>query len=363
VKIAIDATPLLVRSAGVKNYLYYWITHLRRQAGRDTIVTFPRLKGLGRLDHNHSLAGEARTWASLAALALSNYTPLRAVDWMTRGADVFHATVLVQRPPRRCCLTATIHDMTAWMLPELHPNANRRAERNFAALARAARGLIAVSQCTKDDAVRVLGLAPEKITVIHSGIADSFFHVTARDIATVRSRHKLKRPFVLFVGTIEPRKNLDVLIGAFGSLPPSIREEYELVVAGPMGWASPETRARLAGARYLGYVPETDLAPLTAAASLFVYPSLYEGFGFPVAQAMAAGVPVLTSNAGSLPEIAGDAAELVDPRSPGAVRDALTRLLLAPETLARMAARGRERAAQYRWSACAAASLDFFRNL
>jgi alpha-1,3-rhamnosyl/mannosyltransferase len=179
----------------------------------------------------------------------------------------------------------------------------------------------------------------------------------------VRSRHKLKRPFALFVGTIEPRKNLDVLIGAFSSLPPSIREEYELVIAGPMGWASPETRARLAGARYLGYVPEADLAPLTAAASLFVYPSLYEGFGFPVAQAMAAGVPVLTSNVSSLPEIAGDAAELVDPRSPVEIRNALTRLLLAPETLARMAARGRERAARYQWSACAAASIEFFRNL
>src|SRR3954451_14581309 len=90
VQIAIDATPLLVRSAGVKNYLYHWITHLRRQAGRDTIRTFPDLGPLATLDHNASVAGKLRTWTGLASLALTNYTPLRPVEWMTRGADVFH---------------------------------------------------------------------------------------------------------------------------------------------------------------------------------------------------------------------------------------------------------------------------------
>src|SRR5262249_28755324 len=149
----------------------------------------------------------------------------------------------------------------------------------------------------------------------------------------------------------------------FAALSPSLRRAYELVVAGPMGWAGPETRARLAGVRYLGYVPEADIAPLTAAAALFVYPSLYEGFGFPVAQAMDARAPVLTSNVSSLAEIAGDAAVLVDPRSSRELREALARLLSAPELLAPMAARGRERAARFRWSACAEASLDFFRKL
>jgi glycosyltransferase involved in cell wall biosynthesis len=363
VNIAIDATPLLVRSAGVKNYLYHWIAHLRRQAGRDSIRTFPPLRAPGALDHNASAAGPLRTWASLGALALSNYTPLRAVEWMTRGADVFHATVLTQRPPRRTRLTATIHDMTAWTMPEAHSPANRRAEKNFAVLARAADRLIAVSQCTKDDAVRVLGLNPDRITVIHSGVADAFFDVPAEAAEAVRDRYGLARPFVLCIGTIEPRKNVDVLIEAFQSLPKSIREEHELVFAGPMGWATPETRARLASARYLGYVPEQDLPALTAAATVFAYPSLYEGFGFPVAQAMAAGVAVLASNVSALPEIVGDAALLVAPRSPGEIRDALQRLLLSPDLRRDLVRRGLERAARYRWSTCAEKSLDFFRNL
>ena len=176
--------------------------------------------------------------------------------------------------------------------------------------------------------------------MIHSGVPDAFFDPDAAAVERVRERYGLRRPFVLFVGTIEPRKNLDLLIGAYQDLPASTREAFELVIAGPSGWAAPETKARLRSARYLGYVPEPDLAPLTAAATVFAYPSLYEGFGFPVAQAMAAGVPVVTSNVSSLPEIAGDAALLVDPRSQAELRDALGRLLDSPERRAEMAAAG-----------------------
>lgn len=359
-KIAIDATPLLVRSAGVKNYLYHWITHLRRQAGRDTIGTFPHLARIGALDHEGSVAGRLRTWSGLGMLAAANYTPLPVMDWASRAADVFHASVLVRRPPRRARLTATIHDMTVWTMPELHPASNRRAEASFAELARRADRLIAVSQCTKDDAVRVLGLAPEKITVIHSGVAEAFFDSGPAD---VRARYGLGRPFVLYVGTIEPRKNIDVLVDAFDALPRDVRESHELVIAGPMGWASAETRAKLGRARYLGYVPETDLAPLTAAATAFAYPSLYEGFGFPVAQAMAARVAVVTSNLSSLPEVAGDGALLVDPRSAGELRDALGRLLLSEDLRREVGARGRRRAEGFRWEVCAARSLEFFRGI
>ena len=141
--------------------------------------------------------------------------------------------------------------------------------------------------------------------MIHSGVPEAFFDPDAAAVERVRGRYGLQRPFVLFVGTIEPRKNLDVLMSAYEELPASTREAFELVIAGPSGWAAAETKARLRTVRYLGYVPEPDLAPLTAGATVFAYPSLYEGFGFPVAQAMAAGVPVITSNISSLPEIAG----------------------------------------------------------
>jgi glycosyltransferase involved in cell wall biosynthesis len=248
-------------------------------------------------------------------------------------------------------------------MPDLHPHGNRMADEHFAHIARRADALIAVSDCTRADAVRVLKLDPAKVTVIHSGVADSFFDPPAAAVESVRRRYSLARPFVLFTGTIEPRKNLETLFDAFESLSASTRAEFDLVIAGPLGWAPDSTRARLARFRYLGYVPEPDLAPLTAAATVFAYPSLYEGFGFPVAQAMAASVPVITSNVSSLPEVAGDAALLVDPRSVDGLRAALERLLTSSELRARLSTLARRRANAFRWSACADKSLVFFRKV
>ena len=362
-RVIIDAAPLLVRSAGVKNYLYYWIEALRRTAGGEAIRTFPALPRLGPLAHDRSIAGFCRSTYTLAALAAANYTPLPVLDGIARGADLFHASSLTQRPPKRPRLTTTVHDLTSRLMPELHPAANRRADRNHAELLRRADRIIAVSECTRCDAIRVLGLAPEKIVVIHSGVADPFFAVSAADLAAVRARYNLTRPFVLSVGTIEPRKNIDGLLDAFEALPAALREEFDLVIAGPLGWASGATAERVKRVRYLGYVAEPDLAPLTAAATVFAYPSLYEGFGFPVAQAMAAGVPVITSNISSLPEIAGDAALLVDPRSLAELRDGLARLLLSPDLRAELASRGGARAAAFRWDICAEKSIQFFREV
>jgi glycosyltransferase involved in cell wall biosynthesis len=364
-QVVIDAVPLLVRSAGVKNYLYYWIQHLRQAAGADTIRTFPSLGELGPLTHQRSVAGWWPTFSGLASLALANHAGIPAGGRGMRGADIFHISSLLRNPPRQGRLTATIHDMTCWLMPELHPEANRRADRNFAGILKRADAVIAVSQSTKDDSVRVLGLAPEKITVIHSGVSDAFFDVPTDAMWRVKERYRLGRPYVLFIGTIEPRKNIDTLLDAYTSLELSLQVEFELVIAGASGWAPRATMARLStkGIRYLGYVPEPDLAPLTAAASAFAYPSLYEGFGFPVAQAMAAGVPVITSNVSSLPEVTGNAALLVDPRSTWELRNALTRLLSSPDLRAELGERGRCHARGFRWDVCAAKSLSFFKGV
>jgi alpha-1,3-rhamnosyl/mannosyltransferase len=365
-RVAIDATPLLVRSAGVKNYLYYWIGHLRRIAGPDAIRTFPRVDFSRPLNHDASAAGPLRTFFGLGALAMSNYAAAPVLDYAARGCDVFHSTNLVRRPPRGPRLTSTIHDMTSWLMPELHSSATRRADRAAADLLRRAHSLIAVSESTRRDAVRILGIPPESIRVIYSGVPAEFFDVRPAGIDEVRRRYALTRPFVFALGTIEPRKNISTLLEAFEALPPSLREHFELVLAGPMGWASRETAARIRGSgdvRYLGYVPETDLAPLTAAASIFAYPSLYEGFGFPLAQAMAAGIPSVTSNVSSMPEIAGDAALLIDPLSPAELRDALERLMLSPNLRAELGAKARLQAGRFRWERTAAQSLRFFEEV
>src|SRR5208283_4773268 len=149
------------------------------------------------------------------------------------------------------------------------------------------------------------------------------------------------RPYALYVGTIEPRKNLDTLLDAWALLKPSLRGEFDLLVAGPRGWSFDATFARIEReATYLGYVPEADLPGLTAGATAFVYPSLYEGFGFPVAQAMAAGAPVITSNNSCLPEIVAGAAILLDPRSASEIAAALTRLFESESPRMELRARG-----------------------
>jgi alpha-1,3-rhamnosyl/mannosyltransferase len=362
-KVLIDTFPLLVRSAGVKNYLYHWVAALQRTAPADAIATLPATGNGAELNHDGSAVGAWATYTNLAALALANHTNLPLLDRLAAKADIFHVSSLVRNPPRRPLLTATLHDLTTWTMPELHLAANRRADDQLADNLRRADGIIAVSETTRQDAIRLLHIAPEKLVTIHSGVAEAFFDVPAGAVADVRARYRLKRAFILFVGTIEPRKNLGGLVSAYRALAASLKEEFELVVAGPMGWADAETERLVRSVRYLGYVPEGDIAALTAAAAVFAYPSLYEGFGFPVAQAMAAGVPVITSNVSALPEIAGDAAELVDPRSPTDLREALKRVLLDPGLRAAMSRRGKVRAENFRWEACAAKSWRFFEEV
>ena len=367
-RVCIDATPLLLRSAGVKNYLYYWILHLRKLAGEDSILTFPHGMRMGSLNHEGSVAGLRSTLGGLAWLHAANYSGLPVLNWLGRRVDVFHASQQLRNPPRNTRLTATLHDLTCWLMPEMHTPANVAAAKQFAEkVLRRADGLIAISECTRSDAVRILGLRPEKIEVVYPGVAEAFFQTTPATIQAAQEKYGLARPYILFVGTVEPRKNLAVLLDAYQQLSRGVREEFELVVAGPVGWAERSLIERLrsgaGGVRYLGYVPETALPGLTAGATVFVYPSLYEGFGFPVAQAMAAGVPVVTSNISSLPEITGGAALLVDPRSVADLGAAIERAVGSPALRADLTRRGSIKAREYGWETCATTALGFFQKL
>src|SRR5260370_33246635 len=297
-RILIDATSLLLRSAGVKTYTYHWIQHLCQQAGNEQILTFPRFDRLNAINHERSMLGPAQTYYQFGRVYLAN-SGLPILNWMTKNVDVFHVSNQIRNPPRNVKITATIHDLTGRLMPELHTAANIRADESFAenVLKRAGR-LIAVSENTRADAARLLGLDPERIDVIYSGVPEVYFGAKPRPT---------ERPYVLFLGTIDPRKNIDTLLDAWQGL--RLRNDFDLVIAGASGWSSGKTLARLASrppeVRYLGYVPEDELPGLTAGATAFVYPSLYESFRFPVAQAMAAGVPVITSNNSCLPHIPG----------------------------------------------------------
>jgi alpha-1,3-rhamnosyl/mannosyltransferase len=208
--------------------------------------------------------------------------------------------------------------------------------------ARRADVFAAISQATADDLAAHFPRTASKTVVTPLAADEHFFTAESGD---VRERLGLRRPYVLAVGTLEPRKNLPALIEAFIGLP---EDSHDLVLVGALGWDTGETQAAIARhpdrIRALGHVPDGDLASLYAGAALFAYPSLYEGFGLPVLEAMAAGAPVLTSNISSLPEVAGDAAILVDPHSVDAIREGLLRGLSDPPR------GGRERARTFSWA-------------
>ncbi len=363
IRITIDALPLLFRSAGVKNYLYYWIQHLQQEPGAD-VRLFPLPVADATLDHRRTLAGRVPTFFRLGLFFWMNRLPAGFSQPWFPATDIFHSTRILH-PPRRAKLTSTIHDLTCWILPDTHLPANVAFEQRFAQLIwKRADGLIAVSESSRNDAVRLLGIPAEKIQVIYPGIPESYFSIGPSDVAQVRAELGRERPYLLYVGTVEPRKNVDLLLDAYGELAGSIASEFDLVIVGSQGWASQATMRRLKSppprVRYLGYVPESSLPALFAGATAFVYPSLYEGFGFPVAQAMAAGVPVITSGVSSLPEITAGAALLIDPRSRVELRDAMQSLLTSATLRARLSDLGRIQARKFSWPAAAAQSLQFF---
>lgn len=359
--LMIDATPLLLASAGVKSVLYHWIRALQDLPANDQVHVYPPMPDVGNLRHDRSVAGRWATLRGIFMTVANQQLGAAFPERHARGMDVFHCSNQVRTPPRRVKLTATVHDLTCWRLPEVHTAANIKADHLHAErVLQVADGLISVSENSRRDAIEILGIPEERITTIHNGVAEPYFNAPAPP--------HTPKPYVLHTGTIEPRKNIDRLLDAWLLLPTSVREAYDLVLAGPAGWAAPATVARLRsappGIRWLGYVPEADMPALTRGAALCVYPSLYEGFGLPVAQAMACGVACLTSNNSSLPEVAGDGGRLVDPHSVAEIRSALLELLDNAELRATLGRAGRARAeANYHWRTAAEKSLEFFRRV
>jgi alpha-1,3-rhamnosyl/mannosyltransferase len=364
--ICIDCSPLLVRSAGVKTWLYHWLRALR--ALHPEHIRTLLEPASEKLDH----AGGLRLHGlQLAKLQTLNVLPAGVLDYLTSDAGVFHASNLLRTVPRPPRLSTTLHDLTAWIVPECHRPEQVAGDMAFAdRILKRADGILAVSENTKRDAVRILGLKPEKIRVVYPGAAPEYFSVTKEAASRAANNYNLTRPYFLFAGTIEPRKNIDTLLTAWMQLPSSFRQEASLAILGMPGWKSAETLRRLtqltrepSGVRYLGYVPESLVPGLTAGAQALIYPSYHEGFGIPVAQAMAAGCPVITSNVSSLPEITGGAALLIDPHSPAEIGSAIQRVRESTELSQRLSSAGLERARLFTWERAARESFEYFSEL
>lgn len=250
----------------------------------------------------------------------------------------------------------TMHDMTAYVLPHMHTRLKGAYMRFFIRRAlRQADHLIFISQSALDECRRWFGLPIPDATVVHHGKSDAFHpDGSAQEFADVRARYHLPEQYLLYLGTLEPRKNVPLLLRAFAEFARR-HPEARLVIAGKKGWYFDEifhtAEALHLGDRILftGYIDEADKPALIRGALLFVYPSLYEGFGIPVLEAMASGVPTIAGDRTSIPEIAGDGALLINPESLTDLLDGLELLYSNPDARTRLVAKGLEQAAKFSW--------------
>jgi glycosyltransferase involved in cell wall biosynthesis len=353
VRIGIDARKL--HDFGIGTYIRNLLTHLSRLDHDTEYVIFARPNDAAALD---ALGPNFRAVAETSG----NYslTEQLKIPLALRRERVtlFHAPHYVLPPLVTCRSVVTIHDCIHLMFPQYLPNrmALSYARASIATAARRADRIITVSDSSKHDILRFVNVDPSKIEVIHNAFDERFaVKPPEAQVARVRERYQLQDEFVLYAGNVKPHKNLERLIDAFHLVRMRGLDHLKLVLIGDE--ISRYTSLRRAVhrhqlhkyVRFLGYLPEDTLTVMYRLASVFVFPSLYEGFGLPPLEAMASGTPVVTSNVSSLPEVAGDAAILVNPYEPESIADGIFRVLTDGPTRDDLRRRGLERSRQFSW--------------
>ncbi|HEX4953573.1 MAG TPA: glycosyltransferase family 1 protein [Thermoanaerobaculia bacterium] len=358
-RIGIDASKALGRPDGIASYTAGLVRALARVAPEQEVRLYGLLTPLDA-EGVRARLGELPPSFEVA----STRQPLPG------EVEVFHGPAYALPAAETSPAVLTLHDLSFLSHPHCHTLDNRLhcLKGLTRALARGAK-LVAVSEATRRDAVARLALAEDAIAVVPPAAHELFHPMPAAEARRTAARLGLgEEPYVLAVGVLEPRKNLRRLVAAFGALPEAVRERHLLAVAGPTGWLAEDPRswpevAALGGrVRFLGEVAAQDLPALYAAAAVFAYPSLAEGFGLPVLEAMCCGAPVLTSEVSSLPEVVGEAGLLVDPLEPSSIRAGLAALLADPQRRQALAAAGLERAGRFSWEASARAMLHLYRT-
>jgi glycosyltransferase involved in cell wall biosynthesis len=353
VRIGIDARKL--HDFGIGTYIRNLLRHLARLDGQTDFVI------LCRPEDRDALAAVGENFRPVPETS-GNYSIAEqfTIPWALKreAVTLFHAPHYVLPPLVRCRSVVTIHDCIHLMFPQYLPNrmAFSYAKWSISQATKCATRVMTVSESSKRDILRFVDIEPDKIDVIYNAYDERFaVEPLEDDVVRVRERYQLHDEFVLYAGNVKPHKNLERLIEAFHLVRTRGLDRLKLVLIGDE--ISKYTALRRAVhqhqlhkyVRFLGFVPEQTLAVMYRLAGIFVFPSLYEGFGLPPLEAMASGTPVVTSNVSSLPEVAGDAAILVDPYDPQAIADGIYSVLTDERLRREMVHKGIARAGQSSW--------------
>jgi len=366
-KIAFDAYHALFQSGGIARYARGLISAIAKIQKNDDLVLFynrfcetgkpwkpsygnPRIKQA--LVPRRLLQGVWETF---------KWPP---VEFFCGSIDVFHGLHFVLPPVRSAHRVLTVHDLTYLKFPEYFLNRDlnecgykRELPRSLAL----ADAVVAVSQKTREDLIEILKIPPGKVSVIHEGVDSHFFkHMAGKEAKKIRALYDLAPPYMVFlVGTPEPRKNLVKTVMAARQAAPHLT----LVLIGPQKPLKLLLNGDIHNIKFTGIVHEEHLPALLSGAQMSLYPSLYEGFGLPVLESMACGVPVITSSRGALPEVAGDAALLVNPESLASIAGAISELIDDDVLQNRLKVAGRKRATEFTWQKTAEATLSLYRKI
>jgi len=377
-RIGIDYTAAIRQGAGIGRYVRQLVQAVTTLDAQDEFVLVAAAGGAPNA--RSALCAASKPNVKIRALPTSDrqmnvlWHRLRLplpIECITGSLDIFHSPDFTLPPVRNARTLLTVHDLSFMRIPACSdPKLLKYLMRVVPASARRANVVLADSECTRADVIEMLGVDPSRVQVVYAGVDDSFQRVTEpRVLDEVRSRYRLPQHFILGVGTLQPRKNFERLVEAFAMLAGAEGGGPRLVLAGAAGWKYQGIfeRVERLGLRnavlFPGYVADRDLPALYSMADLFVFPSLYEGFGIPPLEAMACGTPVVTSNVSSLPEVVGDAALTIDPTDTVALARAMQRMLNDPHLRSELVQRGAARASNFTWRASAEKLLAAYRGL
>ena len=370
-KIAIDVSQI-VYGTGVSNYTANLVRHLLKIDKRNQYILFgTSLRQRNKLyefkktlENYENVTFEFRFLPPTIFELLANRLRILSVEKLIgREVDVFHSSDWTQPrvKSKNTKKVTTIHDMTVYLFPSsFDPKITTTQKVRLAKVKKDVDLVIADSQTTKEDVVKFLEIPEEKVRVVYLGVSDEFRPADDEKINTVLQKYKIKKPYILSVGTQEPRKNIQKLIDVYEKIKEQ-HPDFSLVLVGKQGWG--EGFRSTEGVIWTGYVPKEDLVAVYSGSRVFVYPSLYEGFGLPILEAMACGVPIVTSNSSSMAEIAKDVAILVDPRNETQLEKAIKMVMnLTLDDYQKMVRASLNCARKFTWTKTAKETLKIYRE-